>query len=129
MSNDWIEHNGGPQPVADDVWVERLNAVTRRGWDALDDDQDPCAVYEARAEDVEWGRDFYYRILNQHLIDAARLEGIRMGLKAAEKYNRRAFDLIVDALRNTNPDIIAREAVLDQLTSEAQAQDMGYDND
>lgn len=74
MSNDWIEHNGGPQPVGDDVWVECLNAVTRRGWDALDDDQDPGAVYEARAEDVEWVRDFYYRILNQHLINEKQAE-------------------------------------------------------
>ena len=99
MMTDWIEHNGGPQPVADDVWVQ------------------VCRIYSGhdRSPSMAAGFDWpdsvrSFRILNQHLIDAARLEGIRLGLEAAEKYNRRAFDLIVDALRNTNPETVAKEA-------------------
>ena len=68
---DWIEHDGGPQPVADDVWVE-IN--------------DHLGVYEVEARShPSWGTVKDYRILNQHLIDAARLEGIRLGLEAAAK--------------------------------------------
>ena len=154
---DWIEHNGGPQPVDDETWVDRFD----RGYGLAGNPK------------WHWSKPVFYRILNQHLIDAkqaeidalrddletwqsvfphvmpdrlksdqqladedvaakidaARLEGIRLGLEAAEKYNRRAFDFIVDALRNTNPETIAREAVLDQLTSEAQEQGMGYDKE
>jgi len=65
---DWIEHNGGPQPVADDVWVEFQNSVTR---------------FWRVAGTISWSRPRKYRILNQNLIDAARLEGIRLGLEAA----------------------------------------------
>ena len=80
---------------------------------------------------------------DQHLIDAARLEGIRLGLEAAAKaadvhakgWQRKALVAAQalyqhrNNLRALNPDTIAREAVLDQLTSEAQADNMGYDND
>ena len=75
------------------------------------------------------------------LIEAARLEGIRLGLEAAHmivgemlkddtpenhaNLIMRAEAKIIFALEN--PDIIAREAVLDQLTREAQADNMGYD--
>ena len=74
---DWIEHNGGPQPVADDVWVE---------WDEGEYD-----TLVGPASDHDWGlydtdqESVRYRILNQHLIDAARFEGIRLGLEAAAK--------------------------------------------
>ena len=68
---DWREHNGGPQPVADDVWVEtgQLYNGTHRnlaGW-------------------IRWDRKTIYRILNQHLIDAALKRGIELGLEAAAK--------------------------------------------
>ena len=104
-------------------------------------------------------------------IDAARLEGIRLGLEAAARAclekaeyfahndafvvgqplsntrERYACVRCAYEIRNTNPDTIARdvqtishqskcdnlhiarEAVLDQLTSEAQADNMGYDNE
>ena len=121
MTN-WIEHDGGPQPVGDDVWV----IVEWANLEGRYTSKTSKEMGEA-GEILPWeGHKLRYRILNDHLIDAARLEGIRLGLEAAEKYNRRAFDLIVDALRNTNPDTIAREAVLDQLTREAQADNMGY---
>jgi hypothetical protein len=114
---DWIEHDGGPQPVADDVWVETQ------------------AIYEPgplwHAEELQWeGGQFPYRILNQHLIDAARLEGIRLGLEAAAREadyawaNRRYVNV-----RRLDPATIAREAVLDKLASEAQEQGMGYEKE
>jgi hypothetical protein len=101
---DWIEHDGGPQPVAYD-----LSQYVR------------------------------------HLIDAARLEGIRLGLEAAAKeivereklasnfpdgggeYLR--TDHMLADLRALDPGTIAREATLDTLTAEAQAQSMGYGHD
>ena len=67
--SDWIKHNGGPQPVADDVEVQVIDK-NRLSWTSF-----------ARKED--WDEARQYRILNQHLIDAARLEGIRLGLEAA----------------------------------------------
>ena len=159
--SDWIEHNGGPQPVADDVWVEideghidhdcgaaRLFDWNREEWfrwnvinqHLIDAKQ---AEIDALRDDLETWQSVFPHVMPDRLksdqqladedvaakIDAARLEGIRLGLEAAEKYNRRAFDFIVDALRNTNPETIAREAVLDQLTSEAQEQGMGYDKE
>lgn len=124
---DWIEHNGGPQPVADDVWVERKDGHY----------ETECAPAGA----FEWvGEEFKFHILNQHLIDAALKRGIRLGLEAANKAVEAlvsAGDLPIEeesaledatlAIRDINPDTIAREAVLDQLTREAQAQGMGYD--
>ena len=127
--SDWIKHDGGPQPVADDVWVERLDggfglAGFMPSWN--------------------WSKSTSYRILNQHLIDAAMRRGIELGLEAAardaEMYveARRyegddvammAFACHADDIRALDPDTIAREAVLDQLTREAQAQGMGYDHD
>jgi len=128
--SDWIKHDGGPQPVADDVWVERLDggfglAGFMPSWN--------------------WSKSTSYRILNQHLIDAARLEGIRLGLEAAAKeivereklasnfpdgggeYLR--TDHMLADLRALDPGTIAREATLDTLTAEAQAQSMGYGHD
>ena len=121
---DWIEHDGGPQPVADDVWVETQ------------------VIYEPgplwHAEELQWeGGQFPYRILNQHLIDAARLEGIRLGLEAAAKaallnshaepFDLKYIDAVWSSIRALDPETIAREAALDKLASEAQAQGMGYD--
>ena len=129
MTN-WIEHDGGPQPVADDVWVDRLD-----GGFGL-----------AGFLKWNWSKSTSYRILNQHLIDAARkdglqkglkafdearlavegdiqklcdaarLEGIRLGLEAAadalQAHDTRpgAWALIVQALRALDPETIAREA-------------------
>jgi hypothetical protein len=127
---DWIEHNGGPQPVADDVWVDRLDggfglAGFMPSWN--------------------WSKSTSYRILNQHLIDAALKRGIRLGLEAAAKeivereklasnfpdgggeYLR--TDHMLADLRALDPGTIAREATLDTLTAEAQAQSMGYGHD
>ena len=134
---DWIEHNGGPQPVGDDVWV----ATSQRA--GLGEDSALAGALDWRH--IERSRDIdRYRILNQHLIDAALKRGIELGLKAAARLadveagkafaegrlmgQARAVQIGVD-IRDLNPDTIAREAVLDQLTSEAQAQDMGYEND
>ena len=121
---DWREHNGGPQPVADNVWVEAS----------------PETPWDGPAKDYFWSEPVRYRILNQHLIDAARLEGIRLGLEAAAWWLTEIANtagepasrtLLAGAsrLRDLNADTIAREAVLDQLTREAQADNMGYDKE
>ena len=102
--SDWIEHNGGPQPVADDVWVEVQYAVTRLA---------------APAEAQDWSRPRPYRIINQHLIDAARLEGIRLGLEAAaqraglewsDPEAERATNIVASTIRALDPATIAKEA-------------------
>jgi hypothetical protein len=71
---DWIKHTGGPQPVADDVWVYVADVLEL-----------PDEYYHCEAQDVDWPHARGYQIFNQHLIDAARLEGIRLGLEAAAK--------------------------------------------
>ena len=110
---DWIKHDGGPQPVADNVWVE-----------------DQSSLFGADlAEDLDWDDPRQYRIVNQHLIDAARLEGIRIGLEAAVKAADAYDGLAAMSVQRLDPETIAREAALDQLTSEAQADNMGYDTD
>ncbi len=111
---DWKQHDGGPQPVADDVWVERPNSSRRIG----------------PAHWFDWTVKGQYHVLNQPLIDADRLEGIRLGLEAAA---REAVDWAVmpanfdGAIRALDPETIAREAVLDKLAGEAQEQGMGYE--
>lgn len=117
MSNDWIEHNGGPQPVDDNVWVEVNDRVE--------------GYFVDLAQGVDWKEAQGYRILNKHLIDAALKRGIRLGLNAAmaSLLKRPNGYKEAGALLVLTPDAIAREAVLDQLTSEAQADNMGYDND
>jgi hypothetical protein len=122
---DWIEHDGGPQPVADDVWVFVVDPIE--------------GGYQSPANEADWDHARHYFVLNQHLIDAARLEGIREGLDAAAKsallhshsepFDLKYIDAVWSSIRDLNPDTIAREAVLDQLTREAQAQDMGYDKE
>lgn len=109
MSNDWIEHNGGPQPVDDAVWVEVNDRVE--------------GYFVDLAQGVDWIEAQGYRILNQHLIDAARLEGIRLGLEAAAKVPatlsnmcaegsdpQRSYDYAEEVIRALNPDTIAKEA-------------------
>jgi hypothetical protein len=68
---EWIKHDGGPQPVADDVWV---SLYVSNGY---------TIAWLSQA--VPWQKHTNFRILNQPLIDAARLEGIRLGLEAAAK--------------------------------------------
>ena len=103
--SDWIEHNGGPQPVGDDVRVEALVA-TAPGFDV--------AVYQQqKAASVDWPHVSEYRILNQHLIAAARLEGIRLGLEAAKRHAEAVTALQsgrLVAIPSLNPDTIAKEA-------------------
>ena len=121
---DWSEHNGGPQPVADDVWV-------------ITPTSDMRAPVVQPAKSVPWRyTSGCYRILNRHLIDAARLEGIRLGLEAAAVEGTKWFGSlsygaqeVLASIRALDPETIAREATLDQLTREAQAQGMGYDKE
>lgn len=79
MSNDWIEHNGGPQPVADDVWVEVFHSPPTG----------PKFRMTADNSSLIWENNkLYYRILNDHLIKAARKDGFEAGLeKSAEVAN------------------------------------------
>lgn len=103
MTNDWIEHNGGPQPVADDVWVEIDEGH-------IDHD---CGA----AREFDWNREEWFRwnVINQHLIDAALKRGIELGLEAAlaEAVNWVSFQMeerVTRAIRALNPDTIAKEA-------------------
>jgi hypothetical protein len=122
---DWIEHDGGPQPLADDVWVYAS--------DPFDGN------YSSESSDVDWPNAERYCILNQHLIDVALLEGIRLGLEAAAKaallnshaepFDLKYIDAVWSSIRALDPATIAREAVLDKLASEAQAQGLGYEKE
>ena len=137
---DWKQHDGGPQPVADDVWVEVFEVVERA-----------AGYYQCESQYANWPHVRHIHVLNQHLIDAARLEGIRLGLEAAAKVADDGSDRIAGEwregcradnylqgqsdgmdeaatfIRALDPATIAREAVLDKLASEAQEQGMGYD--
>lgn len=98
---DWIEHNGGPQPVDDDVWVEIDEGH-------IDHDCGP-------AREFDWNREEWFRwnVINQHLIDAARKEGIRLGLEAAKRHAKAVTALQsgrLVAIPSLNPDTIAKEA-------------------
>jgi len=85
------------------------------------------AAVQAGPYDRGWGSVIEYQVLNQHLIDAARLEGIRLGLEAAANVTDPDWPDPNSPIRNLDPATIAREATLDTLTAEAQAQGMGYD--
>jgi hypothetical protein len=120
---DWIEHDGGPQPVADDVWVEVVEIVEHAEF-----------YYQCESQYANWPHVRHIHVLNQHLIDAARLEGIRLGLKAAARdvwhtgwHSRPSLAETAEGIRLLDPATIAREAVLDKLAGEAQEQGMGYD--
>jgi hypothetical protein len=114
--SDWIEHNGGPQPVDDDAWVEAQWPFAGGYLSGEPDEME-------QASELPWeGWELRYRILNQHLIDAARLEGIRLGLEAADKAIEALYvecpatawrNALEDAsmdVRNLKPETIAREA-------------------
>jgi hypothetical protein len=98
---DWIEHDGGPQPVAGDVMVEVCATVDYTV--NLDDGLQ-------LSQFAPWARKFKYRILNQHLIDAARLEGIRLGLEAAAEVADHDWPDPNSPIRRLDPETIAREA-------------------
>ena len=113
---DWIKHDGGPQPVADDVWVEiNSNLGALRGL--------------AEWFPLSWEERGRYRILNQHLIDAVLKRGIELGLEAAgravcgqeikaatktgEYHGPGRFAGLAEAtdlIRALDPETIAREA-------------------
>jgi len=93
---DWIEHPGGPQPVA--AWLE----VEYR------DGHDPERA-TGLSSDHPWSAVARYRILNQHLIDAARLEGIRLGLEAAADEAEKPHVISAYVLRTLDPATIAKE--------------------
>jgi hypothetical protein len=99
---DWIEHDGGPQPVADDVWMEALvgrNTFPFRG------------RRDGPAHWFDWSDVAHFRIINQHLIDAARLEGIRLGLEAAATaIDRECPEVPTEIIGDLDPETIAKEA-------------------
>jgi hypothetical protein len=126
---DWIEHPGGPQPVADDVSLYVWH---------------PWGYFQSAAAGVDWSGKQRFRIINQHLIDAARLEGIRLGLEAAAREAESCAAVCTEEgmpetaivlaqhsneIAALDPTTIAREAVLDKLASEAQEQGMGYEKE
>jgi hypothetical protein len=106
--SDWIEHDGGPQPVADDVWVEVIWPTSEGLYLAT------CRDEIETTDEIPWDGKQRYRVLNQHLIDAARLEGIRLGLEAAAIVadSRIGYPrvVIVAAIRRLDPATIAKEA-------------------
>ena len=165
---DWIKHDGGPQPVADDVWVHVVDPIE--------------GSYQSTASGADWDDARSYFVINQHLIDAkqaeidalkeeletwqsvfphiipdrlqgqedlgkeftaiwdantnalheagesdisnlidaARLEGIRLGLEAAAKeallqshsepFDLKYIDAVWSCIRALDPETIAREA-------------------
>jgi hypothetical protein len=107
---DWIEHDGGPQPVANDVWVESLELETD-----IDPEDNPMGYLDYEfmiAGDMLWGSPVRYRILNQHVIDEARLEGIRLGLRAAAEVSDAVWQMGVRpgaTILSLKPETIAKE--------------------
>ena len=69
---------------------------------------------------LDWPNVSQHRILNQHLIDAARLEGIRLGLEAAAKaallnshaepFDLKYIDAVWSSIRALDPATIAKDA-------------------
>ena len=96
---DWIEHDGGPQPVDDDVWVEIDEGH-------IDHD---CGAARELAE----SGDCRIRKSQSNLWLICKPKWLQSGREAG----------------SSSRVVAAREAVLDQLTSEAQAENMGYDNE
>ena len=98
MTN-WIEHDGGPQPVAYDTWIEV--------------EGNPVAPDSGLACGFEWHNPCRYRILNQHLIDAALKRGIELGLEAAADKLAERQDRDLSEILHIDPDTIAKEAQRD----------------
>ena len=100
--SDWIKHDGGPQPVADDVWVEVLVAKGPHC--------DVSVFSDGNADLMDWPHVTEYEVLNQHLIDAAILEGIRLGLEAAAREAEERHVISAYSLRALDPATIAKDA-------------------
>jgi hypothetical protein len=104
---DWIEHDGGPQPVAGDVEVE----VLYRRMESPCKQVGPARFRNWKHRPEKANNDIIsYRILNQHLIDAARREGIRLGLEAAAEVADHDWPDPNSPIRRLDPETIAREA-------------------
>lgn len=105
---EWKQHDGGPQPFADDVWVEVV--------DPYDTDHDSVGPAGA----FDWGGIEQFTVLNQHLIDAARLEGIREGRDAAfrvlitqflsQERGPPEWHTLGTAISTFDPETVAKEA-------------------
>ena len=93
----WTQNDSGPRP-ADDVWLYVIDRIE--------------GFYQSTAQDVDWTHAERYRILNQHMIDDARLEGIQLGLEAAAREAKIHSWTVFQAIRRLDPATIAREAVL-----------------
>jgi hypothetical protein len=98
---DWIEHYGGPQPVDDKTYVH----FAWRGYDWSAPNRTPAC-------NLDWSKTGSFHILNQHLIDAARLEGIRLGLEAAAREGANWFG----SLSHDAQEILANIRTLDPAT-------------
>jgi len=138
---DWIKHNGGPQPVDDDVWVEVLYPgaaemrVRRAGdrmslvwknhkfkWSILNQHLIDAkqAEIDALQDDLETWQSVFPHVMPDRLksdqqvadedvaakIDAARIEGIRLGLEAAEEADY-LDEAVGDALRRARRRLLA----------------------
>ena len=138
---DWIEHDGGPQPVADDVFVQRSNSRRSIG----------------PAHWFDWTMKGQFRIINQHLIEKegsiAAQRGYLQGLRSAKlaamavtkEYSYFRYQQFIDVIKGYEREVRRamlrrklestraqleeqeRETVLDKLAGEAQEQGMGYD--
>ena len=127
---DWIEHNGGPQPFPNNTVIEAafIGQNTPDGFFGLgllgnmEGAISTGTTFQGVLtfiEDVHLNDTYYYKTVNQHLIDAARLEGIRLGLEAAataallqshsEPFDLKYIDAVWSVIRALNPDTIARE--------------------
>ena len=105
---DWIEHDGGPQPGAGICGGRDVEVMIR-----LVPDPEARDGWATMADNLRKGD--FYRILNQRLIDAARLEGFRLGLEAAAIVagSRVGYPKEVEmreAIRRLDPETIAKEA-------------------
>jgi hypothetical protein len=101
--------------------AERIKALehdlmwTDQAWEAAQE----AVVYgytlmdkqDERIKELEEVTRLKYRILNQHLIDAARLEGIRLGLEAAATaIDRECPEVPTEIIGDLDPETIAKEA-------------------
>jgi len=68
----------------------------------------PWGYFQSAAGGVNWSGKQRFRILNQHLIDAARLEGIRLGLEAAKTHLTEGG--WIPEIGDLDPETIAKEA-------------------
>ncbi len=101
----WTAHDGGPQPVPDDVFVAVVHGrITRKSMGG--------ETVILPAGDADWLRDEHspvreFAILNQHLIDATndRIKAMEDVLREIQRgYYLPAFDAQITALlKDTNP--------------------------